>query len=418
MRALSPPPTALTPDLAEAVQAFLQRRQSDLVALLRELVEAESPSTEPATQPRVLGLLADRLDALGFAVRHLPGRTSGGHLYARPAQRERGAPVQLLLGHADTVWPVGTLERMPFAVRAGHARGPGVYDMKAGLVQIVAALDALDGLGLAPPATPVVFVNTDEEIGSAESGRWIAWLAQAAARAFVLEPALGPEGRLKTARKGVGKFHVVVRGRGSHAGLAPEEGASAILELSHVVQRLHALSDLAAGISVNVGMIEGGQRPNVVAPEARAIVDVRVPTAEAARRVEAEILAIEATTPGATVEFTGGIGRPPLERTPRNRRLWAQAQEAARCLGLDLTEGTAGGGSDGNTTSLFTATLDGLGAVGDGAHADHEFAEVDRIAERAALLALLLVAPLDDDDGAAPPAADGVMASDRSPPHR
>jgi glutamate carboxypeptidase len=313
---------------------------------------------------------------------------------------------------------VGTIEQMPFALHEGHVRGPGVYDMKAGLVQLVAALEALDALGLAPPLVPVVFVNTDEEIGSAESGRWIAWLARAAERAFVLEPALGPEGQLKTARKGVGKFHVVVRGRGSHAGLAPEEGASAILELSHVIQQLHALSDLAAGISVNVGMIEGGQRPNVVAPEARAVVDVRVPTAEAARRVEAEILTIEATTPRATVEITGGIGRPPLERTPRNRRLWAQAQEAARCLGLDLTEGTAGGGSDGNTTSLYTATLDGLGAVGDGAHAAHEFAVLDRMDERAALLALLLLAPLDAGEEADASATDDPMPSDRSPPRQ
>jgi len=391
------PTTPLTPEVAQDVRDYLRERRPVMVDLLRALVEIETPSTEPDTQKPALDLLAERLRALGFAVRRLPGRTSGGHLYARPADRERGAPVQLLLGHVDTVWPLGTLARMPFGVRDGRARGPGVYDMKAGLVQIVAALEALDALGLDPPATPVVLINSDEEIGSAESERWIVQLARAADRAFVLEPSLGPEGRLKTTRKGVGRFVAAVRGRGSHAGLAPEEGTSAILELSHVVQSLHALSDPAAGISVNVGMIEGGQRANVVAPEARAIVDVRVPTHEDARRIEKAILGIESVTPGATVEITGSVGRPPLEPTPRNRRLWARAVEAGDLLGLDLVEGTAGGGSDGNTTSLYTATLDGLGAVGDGAHADHEFIELDHFDERAALLALLLLAPLDDD---------------------
>jgi glutamate carboxypeptidase len=391
------PTTPLMPEVAQDVRDYLRERRPAMVDLLRALVEIETPSTEPDTQRPALDLLAERLHALGFAVRHLPGQTSGGHLYARPADRERGAPVQLLLGHVDTVWPLGTLARMPFVVRDGRARGPGVYDMKAGLVQIVAALDTLYALGLDPPATPVVLINSDEEIGSAESERWIVQLARAAERAFVLEPALGLEGRIKTARKGVGRFTVVVRGRGSHAGLAPEEGASAILELSHVVQALHAISDPAAGISVNVGMIEGGQRANVVAPEARAVVDVRVPTHDDARRIEAAILGIESVTPGATVEITGSVGRPPLEPTPRNRRLWARAVEAGHLLGLDLVEGTAGGGSDGNTTSLYTATLDGLGAVGDGAHADHEFIELDHFDERAALLALLLLAPLDDD---------------------
>ncbi len=391
---IATPSAVVTPSVAEVVLGFMRGRQPDMLDLLRALVEAESPSTEPGTQRAVLGLLAEALHGLGYATHVVPGRATGGHLYARPERRVRGAPVQLLLGHADTVWPVGTLATMPFAVRDGRVRGPGVYDMKAGLVQLLTALDALRVLDLAPPATPVVFVNTDEEIGSRESGRWIARLAQVAARAFVLEPALGPEGRLKTARKGIGKFDVVVRGRAAHAGLAPGEGASAILELSHVVQRLHALTDLDAGVTVNVGMIEGGQRANVVAPEARAVVDVRVPSHDEARRIERAILGLDAVTPGVTVEITGGIGRPPLEPTPRNRRLWAQALAAAGLLGLDLAEGTAGGGSDGNTTSQFTATLDGLGAVGDGAHAAHEYVEVERMGERAALLVLLLLAPV------------------------
>lgn len=390
-----PVSAAVSHDVADIVLTHLLDQRADMLALLAALVEAESPSTDPETQAHGLDLLAHRLRALGFATRHLPGHTSGGHLYARPEPRQRRRPLQLLIGHADTVWPVGTLAEMPFVVHDGRARGPGSYDMKAGLVQMVGALEAIRALGLDPPASPVVFVNTDEEIGSRESGRWIRHLARIAARAFVLEPSLGPEGRLKTARKGIGKFHVVIRGKGAHAGLAPGEGASAILELSHVVQKLHALSDPDAGVTVNVGLIEGGQRANVVAPEARAVVDVRVPSHEAARRIEHAIAAIGPETPGSEVEITGGVGRPPMERTPRNRGLWREASAAGRLLGLDLTEGTAGGGSDGNTTSQYTATLDGLGAVGDGAHARHEFVEVERMAERAALLALLLLAPVD-----------------------
>jgi glutamate carboxypeptidase len=255
------------------------------------------------------------------------------------------------------------------------------------------ALCALRDLGIAPMVTPVVLVNSDEEIGSRESARWIHLLARLASRVFVLEPALGRSGKLKTARKGVGKYKVRVRGKAAHAGLEPGAGASAIVELSHVVQRLHALNDAERGVTVNVGMIEGGLRSNVVAPEARAVVDVRVPTEADARRIEAAIDAIEAETPGTVVEITGGVGRPPMERTPRNAALWMLAAEAAAALGIQLDEGTAGGGSDGNLTSQYAATLDGLGAVGDGAHADHEYVEIDRLAERAALLALLLLAP-------------------------
>jgi len=388
------PTTALTPEFADAVRTHIAARQEAGVTLLGQLVRTESPSSDSSAVTRAGGVLREALEVLHFDVHALPSN-SGGAIYARPVHRQRGRPIQLLLGHLDTVWPIGTIERLPFDVREGRVRGPGVFDMKAGLVQLILALDAVHALGLNLPAEPVVFVNGDEEIGSTDSERWIRRLAGIAARAFVLEPALGLEGSLKTARKGIGRFHVIVRGKAAHAGLDPEGGASAILELANVVHKLHALSDPTAGVSVNVGMIEGGVRPNVVAPDARAVVDVRVPTAAAAARVKQAILAITAETPGTTVEITGEIGRPPMEATARNQRLWAQAKEAGRLLGLDLSEAAAGGGSDGNTTSLFTATLDGLGAVGDGAHAEHEFAYIDYIPERAALLALLLVSPLE-----------------------
>jgi glutamate carboxypeptidase len=282
---------------------------------------------------------------------------------------------------------------MPVRLEDGMLRGPGVYDMKAGLTQIVFALRALHALAIEPQVAPVVFVNSDEEIGSIESAEHIHRLAPQMNRAFVLEPSLGLSGKLKTARKGVGRFQITVHGRAAHAGLDPEKGVSAILELSHVIQKLFALNDSGRGISVNVGIIEGGTRSNVIAAESQAIVDVRVPTQADADEIEVAIRALQPETPGTHLEISGSMGRPPLERTPGNRALWRLAQEAARAIDLPLDEGVAGGGSDGNYTSLYTATLDGLGAVGDGAHADHEFIFVDSLVERAALLAALLTAP-------------------------
>ena len=240
---------------------------------------------------------------------------------------------------------------------------------------------------------PVVFINSDEEIGSRESTRHIRRLARIADRAFVLEPSLGLDGKLKTSRKGVGSFTVVVKGKASHAGLNPEGGASAILELSYVIQKLFALNDPSTGTSVNVGVIDGGLRPNVVAPESRAMVDVRVQTQEDAKRIEENIHTLQPETPGITLEIEGRIRRQPMEHTSRNQRLWETARQTGRSINVELAEGAAGGASDGNTTSLYTATLDGLGAVGDGAHAQHEFIYYDKMAERSALLALLLMLP-------------------------
>ncbi len=382
-------------DEAEAREllAWLRGRREDMVAFLEDLVLAESPSTDPGAQAAAQALLTDALESVGFRVRHVPGRETGGHLYARPRERERGAPVQLLLGHTDTVWSRGAVERMPVEVDDGVMRGPGVFDMKGGLVEIVFALRALRELGLETPVTPVVFVNSDEEIGSPESTRHVRRLARHASRTLVLEPALGAEGRLKTTRRGTGNFEIRVVGRSAHTGLAPEEGASAIQELAHVIHALHSLTDPERGIGVNVGRIEGGARANVVAADARAVVDVRVETLEDGRGVEERIRALESITPGTRIEVEGGVDRPPMEATPRNRTLWLAAREAGRALGLELEEGMSGGASDGNTTSLYTATLDGLGPVGGGAHATHEHVVVDSLPERAALLALLLRLP-------------------------
>ena len=375
---------------AHRLHQHLANQRHDMVALLADLVAAESPSDAPETQAGPIGILYEQFDRLGFRVRHTPGQRTGGYLVARhPAAESR--PRQLLLGHCDTVWPVGTLAEMPLVVEGDILRGPGSYDMKAGLVQGIFALRALVELGLEPALAPVFLVNTDEEIGSIESRPIIETLAQESDRALILEPSAGPDGALKTGRKGVGGFDVVVRGIASHAGLEPEKGVSAILGMAEVVQKLATLNDYPRGISVNVGVIGGGLRSNVVAPECRAEVDVRALTAADATRLEAAVRSLTLALPGATLEISGGFERGPLERTPRNIALWELAREASAELGLALAEATVGGGSDGNLTSAFTATLDGLGPVGDGAHARHEHVLISKLVERAALLAALLL---------------------------
>lgn len=379
--------------IPQLVHQYLHEQQQAMTSLLTELVRIESPSDVPGAQQPILDLLENELDTLDYRVRRVPGRNSGGQLFARPANGGRRQPAQLLLGHCDTVWPIGTLEHMPITVEDGVMRGPGVFDMKAGLVEMLFAIQALKSLELRPKVTPMLFINSDEEIGSRESSRYVHALARLADRALVMEPSLGPAGELKTARKGVGRFTIKVTGKAAHAGLDPEAGASAILELSHVIQKLFALNDPERGVSVNVGVIDGGVRANVVAPQSSAVVDVRVGTQVDAEHIESAIHGMEAHTAGVEVEVDGRIGRPPMERTPANQQLWKVAQYLGNQLSLELAQGTAGGGSDGNTTSLYTATLDGLGAVGDGAHAAHEFIYLDQLPERTALLALLLLAP-------------------------
>jgi glutamate carboxypeptidase len=376
---------------ANAVYEGLSEKQESMVALLSQLVELESPSRVVESQSRVLDVLQEKWQQLGWYTRRIPGQQSGGHLFARPAKRPRRAPIQVMIGHCDTVWPLGTLETMPLRFSGERLHGPGIFDMKAGLTQMLFAIETIQQLSLCPDVMPVVFVNSDEEIGSRESTPWIRRLARIANRALILEPPL--QERLKTTRKGIGRFTISVKGKPAHAGLDPGKGASAILELSHLIQKLFALNDLERGITVNVGTIDGGISANVVAPESKAVVDVRVPTEQDAEEITRRIYSLESENPDVQIGIEGRIGRPPMEPTPRNRNLWQQARAAGRSLGLDLQEAAAGGGSDGNTTSQYTATLDGLGAVGDGAHAVHEYIETSRLPERTALLAMLILAP-------------------------
>lgn len=378
---------------ANSILQYIQERQSDLVELLEHMVAAESPSAAPDSHQLIISVLTEAMTSLGFTTRTPHTKNAHRHVFARQANRDRSLPAQLIVGHYDTVWPLGTTAKRPFTVDGNIIRGPGVFDMKGGIAQIVFALSAIRDLDLELPMAPVIFINSDEEIGSRTSTKYIRALAQSVARAYVLEPSMGEQGAIKTERKGIGRFTITVHGKAAHAGLDPGAGASAILELSHVIQTLFSYNDPDKGVTVNVGTIDGGLQPNVIAPHSQAVVDVRVPTIADGERIEKEIHSLEPTTPGVRLTIEGGIGRPSMEQTPRNKALWEQAESLGKDLGLELEQGRAGGGSDGNTTSQYTATLDGLGPVGHGAHAEHEFLYIDKTLERTALLALLLLAP-------------------------
>ena len=378
---------------AARILDYVQGQSSEFVSLTRALVEAESPSAHPECHDEVRRVLRLALAGVGYDSRESGVAEKPRHVFAVPSNRPKRGKSQLLLGHYDTVWPVGTLSERPFTVDGNVIHGPGSFDMKAGLAQIVLALGAIRDLELKTPVVPIVFVNADEEIGSRSSTRYVRWLAQHADRALVMEPALGRRGDIKTERKGIGRFTITVYGKAAHAGLDPESGASAILELSHVIQKLFELNDIEQGISVNVGTVDGGIQPNGIEPHSKAVCDVRVPTVEAGAEIERTIHAIKATTPNVRLHIEGRIGRPAMQSTPRNRRLWKIAKRAGDALGLELHQARAGGGSDGNTASQYTATLDGLGPVGDGAHAVHEHLMIDRTLERVALLAMLMIAP-------------------------
>ena len=377
----------------EALSGWLADRVDRMVEKTIELASIESPSGDGAAQEPAREWLSAELGELGFEVARLKGVEGCDHLVATVPGAAEG-PRQLLLGHFDTVWPVGTLATMTPGIREGRLHGPGVFDMKGGIVQMLFALGAVRELGLDLPAAPVVQLVADEEIGSPTSRSHTEARAAESARVFVMEPSYGPSGDLKTGRKGVGHFHLVVKGVASHAGLDPEGGVSAILEASRQIERLFELNDPSRGVTVNVGTIDGGLRANVVAPKATAEIETRVATAEDAEAVERAILGLQPTRDRIEIEVTGGFGRPPMEKTPGNQALWLKARKAAAELGIEIGEAQVGGASDGNLTSPLAPTLDGLGAVGDGAHADHEHLIIEKMPERAALLTALLVSPV------------------------
>ena len=378
----------------DSILSYLRDRQPEIISLIRRLVEAESPSGDAAAVSRFVDLVADTLAPMAD-VRAVPAGNFGKHLVAEmklPGRKPRGRI--LVLGHADTVWPMGTLGSMPFRESDGRLWGPGVLDMKAGIAFFVFAVQALRDLDIAAASQVVLQLNADEEVGSPSSRPLTERNARRSQAVLVLEPGTGLEGRLKTARKGVGDYTIVVRGRAAHAGLDFADGASAILELARQVGVIAGFTRLERGVTVNPGVISGGTRPNVVAAEARVEVDIRVPRLKDAAALEKKFRKLRPVDRRCSIEVSGGLNRPPMERSAGGIRLFRAARRIGREIGMDLGESLSGGGSDGNfTAALGIPTLDGLGAVGEGAHAPHESILVDPIAGRAALLARLLAGP-------------------------
>jgi glutamate carboxypeptidase len=367
--------------------AYCEAERAWLRQLLERLVRLESPSDNKPAVDVCADELAARLAALGASVRRYPQPHRGAHVRAEFSGA--AAPQILLLGHFDTVWRAGSLESMPLHERDGRLYGPGIFDMKAGIAITMLAMRALAETRRRAPRV-VMLWTADEEVGSATSRALLEEEAQRSEAVLVLEPSL-PGGAAKTSRKGVAGYTLTVHGVPAHAGLDPGKGASAIHELARHVIALEAMQDIPRGITVNVGTISGGSRPNVVAERASAEIDVRVPTMAEAARIDAAIRTLSPVHPSTRLEIGGGIERPPFERTPAVVRLYERARHAAGRLGRDLDEGAAGGGSDGNFTgALGVPTLDGLGPEGDGAHAHHEHVVIEDLEWRAAFIAELL----------------------------
>ena len=360
-----------------------------LLEFIETLVAIESPSDVAAAVNRCGAELAARLESLGGRITRIDSPTAGDHLRVAFGSGSRQI---LLLGHFDTVWPVGQLQQMPLKREGGKLYGPGVFDMKAGIGLATLATRALLDRGELTDCQIVMLWTTDEEVGSTTSRGLIEIEAARSDAVFVFEPSL-PGGALKTSRKGVGQFEMITRGVSAHAGLDPGKGISAIRELARQITAIDDLQDPANGVTLTVGIVSGGTRANVVPAEARATIDARAITRADADRVQKMMHALKPQIAGAQVEVTGGFARPPLERSPAVVKLFEQAKAVAAEIGVKLEEGSAGGGSDGNfTAALGIPTLDGFGAIGDGAHALHEHVDIDALVPRAATIAGVLAA--------------------------
>ena len=381
------------PNLPKEFLRLLKPRQSEMLAVLRQFVVAESPSLEKAAADHCCGLIAEEWWKRDVHVERIAQKHRGDHLrISYWPEKSPPAGQLLVLGHYDTVYSTGTLRQMPFRISAGRAYGPGAFDMKAGIVQALFALETLQRSNTDPRKRLVFLWTSDEEIGSESSRKLLETEARRSDAVLVLEPSFGPRGLLKTARKGVGEAELIVQGRASHAGLAPEEGINAIHELAQQIARIEKWNDLRRGVTINAGIIEGGSRTNVIPERARAVLDLRALRASDMRSLERRLHALRPIHKGARLEISGGFDRPPLERKV-SATLFARARSLAAKMGLSLGECTVGGGSDGNfTAALGVPTLDGLGAVGDGAHSSHEYVVINTMPARAALLASLLAA--------------------------
>ena len=383
------------PDMSEnslpmrALLAGARRKQMALVELTRKLVLAESPSGEKAAVDACVALAAERARELGGRVKMHRARRFGDALEARFGPRRRGEKPVLLMGHLDTVWPLETLKTMPWRVRDGRLWGPGVLDMKAGVAMALTAIELVTEAGLLRRET-VLLLTGDEEVGSPESRAVIERVAAECSAVFVLEPGQGLA--YKTARKGTGDWRIVVKGVAAHAGVDFEKGANALRELARAIETVSGWTDLKRGLTVSVDMAGAGTATNVIPAAAWADVDVRIARAADGARMARRFAGLKAVDKRCTLTAAGGINRPPMERTPGTVQLFEQARELAAEIGLDLQEAATGGGSDGNFTSAMgVPTLDGMGAVGEGAHARHESVVVEELAARTAMIAGMVV---------------------------
>jgi glutamate carboxypeptidase len=376
-------------DPVTELRSICQKRLPEALALLKHLVTLESPSTDKPAVDRCSAFVDKMFRELGLDIRRVPTGMAGDQLIVDWPGSEAGDGRILALMHLDTVWPLGTLERMPIREEDGRLYGPGAYDMKASAAIAWLAIRALRDLDQTPGRSIRLLFTSDEETGSESSVELIRSEARQSDLVLVLEPAL-PNGEIKTARKGVGVFTLTAHGRSSHAGGNHEKGVNAIEELAHHVLALQKLTDYERGTTINVGVISGGSRSNVVPDRAEMQLDFRATSLDEADRVIRAVQSLQPALPGARLDVTGGLNRPPMERNARMIATFEKAQRITAGIGMELKEGSTGGGSDGNfTAALGIPTLDGLGAIGDGAHALHEHVVIDSVAERAALLAAL-----------------------------
>jgi glutamate carboxypeptidase len=392
------PKSAFSPDACVPMRALLagaRRKESALLEMIETLVRAESPSDDKASVDACGALVAAHARALGGRVKVHRQRAFGDVIEARFGPRRKSALVNraLLLGHIDTVWPLGTLKTMPCRVADGRLWGPGTLDMKAGVAMALTAIEMLTEAGSLNREI-VLLLNSEEEVGSPVSRPIAERLAAECSAVYVLEPAQGLA--YKTARKGTGNWRIDVKGVAAHAGVDFEKGASAIRELARVVETVSGWTDLKRGLTVSVGLAGGGSKTNVIPAEAWAEVDVRIARKADGARIERKFSGLRAADKRCTLAVTGGINRPPMERTRGTVALYRRVRTLAAELGIALEEAATGGASDGNFTSaLGIATLDGMGAVGEGAHASHESIFIEHLAARTALLAGLLANPVE-----------------------
>jgi len=366
---------------------YFKARQEALVRTIRELVEIESPSDNKPAADRIGALLAERFAALGGRPRAHRAEAYGDNVQIDFPGQANTKPV-LLLGHFDTVYPLGTLGSMPCRVADGRLYGPGVLDMKSGIALMLSAIEALQSWHAGLPRPVTVFLVSDEEVGSYSSRKITEALARDSAAVLVLEPSAGLRGAVKTARKGVGDYTLKVQGVAAHAGLDPGKGHSAILELARQITALSKLNDLQQGLSVNPGIIRGGTRTNVIAAEAAVEIDIRIKRAKQAATLDRKFRALKPFDKHCKLTVEGGVNRMPMERNAGVIVLYKKARAIAKQVGWNLEEAAVGGGSDGNfTAGIGIPTLDGLGGVGEGAHAVHEHIVISELPRRALLLA-------------------------------